>query len=85
MTIKQKFETEDGKLFDTEYDAKLYLGICDTCGGKGTVNGDPIVQHFVDEEATGWMGQYARPVYKQVVTGYKQVTCKDCGGKGHVS
>ena len=82
--LVNKWQSEDGTLFDSLEDSVKHDGgyICPKCKGSGHVKGDPIKDTVVDEEATGLGGQFAQPVFRRVVTGYKEAECDLCSGKG---
>jgi DnaJ-class molecular chaperone len=82
----ERWEANDGSLHVSEYECKKHEADgkfeCPKCKGVGRVNGEPITEARYDAEATAWGGQFASPVYRDVVTGYKQVACEVCHGNG---
>lgn len=82
----ERWEARDGTLFFCERDAVKHdaSGVheCPKCNGLGRINGQPILEFRVDEEATAWMGQFASPVYDNVIVGHEQIPCDVCDGQG---
>jgi hypothetical protein len=63
-------------------DVDYVIVVCPLCDGSGKVKGKPIYSTVVDEEATGRLGWFAKPVYMKVITGYESDECTLCkGGK----
>ena len=86
-----RFETDDGELFVHKSEARRHEAMlygrekpCEVCKTEGQVDGEPITKCVLDEEATGWGGAYARPVYKDVIAGYNKLTCTVCKGFGYL-
>lgn len=84
----ERWEANDGTLFRSElgaikHDAKGRPYKCPKCNGFARCDGPtPKVVRKYDEEATGWGGQFAPPVYRDHIVGYEQVSCDACNGYG---
>lgn len=65
-------------------DASLngFTFLCPACEGTGVQDGNPITESRLDRKATAWGGQFAHPVYSDVVVGYEKVECCICSGHG---
>lgn len=82
-----KWQAEDDSLFDSESDAKKHdVGEdshkCPVCNGLGHLRGKEILEKVMDHESMGYGGQFAAPVYIDVVKGYEKDICKPCKGAG---
>ncbi len=89
MREQTVFLAHDDTPFSTAFECKQHEAklagktyICPACEGKATEHGDDIVESREDEDATAWGGQFASPVYRDVVVGHKVVPCSVCDGYG---
>ena len=83
------WQANDGIMFNTEHKAMEHDALledlyheCPNCKCAGKIDGKPITEEVLDEEAMGYQGNFPRSVYKTVVTGHEKVKCEYCDGMG---
>jgi len=80
------WQAKDGSLHVSEYECKKHesagLFECPKCNGIGRINGKKVIKSMFGKEVTAWGGQFASPVYKEIVIGYERIECNVCNGHG---